>query len=170
MRAPAPAPILVLAVGNESRGDDALGPLLLRALEQRLTEEGLGAQVEFIEEFQLQVEHTLDIAGRTLVLFIDAGHRTMAPYRFYRAEPRRLDGHTSHAVAIETLLGVFDTVHGTAAPPTFVLCVAGESFELGVPPSANSVRHLAAALDFSCRLFECADPATWHALAQEGAV
>jgi hydrogenase maturation protease len=61
------APTLVLAVGNLSRGDDAAGPLLAG----RLLDTNLPG-VEVLVEFQLQVEHALDLAGRERVIFIDA--------------------------------------------------------------------------------------------------
>ena len=68
-----PKPLLLLAVGNESRGDDALGPLLARRVQAWLASTGMDSQVEVIEEFQLQIEHTLDIKDRQLLLFVDAG-------------------------------------------------------------------------------------------------
>jgi hypothetical protein len=57
------APLLVFAIGNDSRGDDALGPLLLRGLQA----EG-NTQAELIEDYQLQVEHVTDLHGRSAVL------------------------------------------------------------------------------------------------------
>ena len=70
------APLLVLAVGNPSRGDDALGPLLL----ERLQADGwdAGGQVELLCDFQLQVEHTLDLQGRSAVLLVDAARPGVA--------------------------------------------------------------------------------------------
>jgi len=64
------APLLVLAVGNPSRGDDALGPMLLEALHA----EGIDGdgQVELLGDFQLQIEHVIDLRGRRAVLFVDA--------------------------------------------------------------------------------------------------
>ena len=153
-----PAPLLILAVGNESRGDDALGPLLLRRLEAWLDAQGLAPQVELIEEFQLQVEHTLDIKGRERVLFIDAGHHTPAPFTFSQAIPCQLAGHTSHAVSPETLLGVYVQVHAKSPPPAFILCVAGEQFELGAPLSPQSEQYLQQAFEFACRLFDGQTP------------
>ncbi|MBU3737217.1 MAG: hydrogenase maturation protease, partial [Methylobacterium sp.] len=119
------APLLVFAIGNESRGDDALGPLLARRLAAELDP----LQVEVLEEYQLQVENTLDMAGRELVLFIDAGHATPAPFRFYAAAAFALTGHSTHAVSPEALLGVYRQVQGEAPPPAFILCIAGEAFE-----------------------------------------
>ena len=64
------APLLVLAVGNPSRGDDALGPRLLDALHAAGAD--LDGQVELLGDFQLQIEHVLDLRGRRAVLFVDA--------------------------------------------------------------------------------------------------
>lgn len=159
------APCLIIAIGNESRGDDALGPLLLRQLQSRIEHHGLAEQFELIEEFQLQIEHTLDIAGRRLTLFVDAGEHTPAPFSFYRVQPKRLDGHTSHAVAPETLLGIYAQVHGETPPPAFVLCIAGKAFELGEPLSVEAMQHLDAAFNFACQLLACADLQAWSLLA-----
>lgn len=158
------APVLVLAIGNESRGDDALGPLLSRRMEQWLETAGRPGKVELIEEFQLQIEHTLDIKGRELVLFIDAGKDTPAPCTFYEAVKKRLDGHTTHAVAPETLLGVYAMVHDEEPPPAFILCVAGSSFELGDSLSLAASSNLEQAFDFARRLLEKASLEAWKSL------
>jgi hydrogenase maturation protease len=67
---------LVLAVGNPSRGDDALGPALL----ERLRDAGVDAagDVELLTDFQLQIEHALDLQGRQAVLFVDAARPGVA--------------------------------------------------------------------------------------------
>jgi len=155
------APVLVFAIGNESRGDDALGPLLARRLGAELNPR----QVEVLEEYQLQVENTLDMAGRELVLFIDAGHGTPAPFAFYAAAFSAMRGHSTHAVAPEVLLGVYRQVHGEDPPPAFILCVAGASFELGEPLSATATSHLEQALAFARALIVQPVPADWHARA-----
>ena len=156
-----PKPLLLLAVGNESRGDDALGPLLARRVQAWLASTGLDSQVEVIEEYQLQIEHTLDIMDRQLLLFVDAGQETMTPYTFYAARAARLDGHTSHALAPETLLGVYVQVHQALPPPAFILCLAGEGFELGEPLSAAAALHLEQGFAFCRGLFEQPTPASW---------
>jgi hydrogenase maturation protease len=161
------APVLLLAIGNESRGDDGLGPLLLRRLGGWLDASGLAGEVELIEEFQLQIEHTLDLKGRELVLFIDAGKETPAPYTFYEAVKKNLEGHTTHAVAPETLLGVYAMVHDEAPPPTFILCIRGEQFELGEPLSSLVQERLDAAYEFCCRLLGNANLRAWARLAVE---
>ena len=73
-------PFLVFAIGNESRGDDALAPLLVR----QLLTEGINSQVELIEDYQLQVEHVTDLAGRSVVLFVDADMSCEAPFQLHQ--------------------------------------------------------------------------------------
>ena len=135
------APLLILAVGNPSRGDDALGPLLLERLHAR----GLGAdgQVELLTDFQLQVEHTLDLQGRSAVLLIDAArpgvvqgaHLTPLHPRPERPAP------ASHALDAPTLLGLALSLQG-AAPPAWMLAIEGAAFGLGEGLSPQAQRHL----------------------------
>lgn len=161
-----PKPILVLAIGNESRGDDALGPLLARRLGDWMRAANMEGRVEIIEEFQLQIEHTLDIKDRELVLFLDAGQGTCAPFSFQEARAKRLDGHTSHAVAPETLLGIHAMVHDVTPPPAFILCVAGVAFELGTPLSSLAAQHFEEAFEFCQQLFAGPAPHPWREMAR----
>ena len=57
------APLVVFAVGNPSRGDDAIGPVICGRLAIWLENEKLTERVELIEDFQLNVEHALDLQG-----------------------------------------------------------------------------------------------------------
>ena len=58
-------PVLVFGYGNLSRGDDALGPLLLEAIER--SPKAVLESVEILSDFQLQIEHALDLENRDLV-------------------------------------------------------------------------------------------------------
>ena len=100
------APVLIFAIGNESRGDDALAPILLRGLDAWLQVEGISGCCVLLEEFQLQIENTLDMQGRELVLFIDAGMNTAAPFAFYRAEASATPNLYSHALVPEASLDI----------------------------------------------------------------
>lgn len=144
--------LLVIAVGNASRGDDALGPLLLERLRAAAggradaADVTAAADVEFLSEFQLQVEHALDLVGRDAVLFVDA------------ARPGHVDGCAlqpvaadvaaplwSHALRPQALLQVFRQVEGRPPPPAWLLAIEGRGFELGAPLSAAARAHLDAA-------------------------
>lgn len=134
------APLLVLAVGNPSRGDDALGPMLADIV-QRAALPG----VEVITEFQLQVENALDLVDRERVIFVDAGIDTAGPCELREATPAADFLHTSHALSPQAVLATYQRVVGGSPPPSRILCVRGESFELGEGLSAAAAANLAVA-------------------------
>ncbi len=141
------APIVVFAVGNPSRGDDAIGPELCGRLEKWLENAGLSDRVELIEDFQLQIEHALDLQGRALAIFVDAGEGTPAPFDFREIFPSTAVAHTTHALSPQAVLQVFLQTEGHEPPPAFVICVRGESFELGDALSPAALGHVEAAFE-----------------------
>jgi len=157
------APLVVFAVGNPSRGDDAIGPALCRHLDERVQARGLADQVELIEDFQLNIEHALDLCERRLALFVDAGEQTPAPYRFARAVPSTAIGHSTHALPPENVLGVYRQTEGDEPPPAFVLGVRGECFELGEGLSSGAQAHLGAACRLLEELLDDLSPEAWEA-------
>ncbi|MDD4930348.1 MAG: hydrogenase maturation protease [Gallionella sp.] len=167
-----PAPVLIFAIGNESRQDDATGPLLLRELEAWLNSaegrqekaDGLIEQVELLEDFQLQIEHAMDMKDRQRVLFIDAGINTPAPCSFYRITAGGDPVLYSHALAPDALLKVYEQFYQEKAPDSYVLCIRGESFELGEPLTAHARTHLAAALSLVRQLIKTPGDRSWDSL------
>lgn len=137
-------PLLILAVGNPSRGDDALGPELLLQLEAA----GLSAQgdVELLSDFQLQVEHALDLADRHAVLFVDAAHPgTVAGVALYPLLPALQAPRHSHALSAPEVLQVAQGL-GLALPAAWQLALEGQCFALGAGLSPAARKHLAHAL------------------------
>lgn len=131
------APVLVLGVGNISRGDDALAPLLCERLEAWLAAEGIGG-IEVVQDFQLNVEHALDLEERQRVLIVDAAASGPAPYELRPVRPARDWAHSTHAFSPAAVLQVFHDLGLPGPPPVELLAVRGESFELGeaVSPAA----------------------------------
>jgi hydrogenase maturation protease len=136
------APWLLLAVGNPSRGDDALGPLLI----ERLRGDGVEAagDVELMTDFQLQLEHVLDLDGRRAVLFVDAAR----PGATSGATLSRIESTgtrpswTTHALRPQALLDVYRQVQDREPPAAWQLAIEGERFELGATLSDAAERHL----------------------------
>lgn len=133
------APLLIFAYGNPSRGDDALGPLLLERLEALDIPE-----VELLTDFQLQVEHAIDLQGRERVLFIDASISCPPPFAFSRLAPAKDSSFTSHAMSPAAVLQACLELYGEV-PPAWLLAVRGEHFELGEPLSPAAAANLEAA-------------------------
>jgi hydrogenase maturation protease len=152
------AAILIFGYGNPSRGDDALGPLLLEAVESRLdgrTRQMAGG-VELLTDFQLQVEHALDLAGRRLVLFADAHLACPAPWSLTPLWPAADPSYSTHAISPASVLRVYRDIRGEAPPPCFLLGIRGERFELGEGLSAGARANLDAAAGLALDL--CAHP------------
>ena len=159
------APRLVFAIGNASRGDDAIGPVLAEALRAEGWFAGANAgRAELIEVYQLQVEDALELQGRSEVLFVDAVRPpagTAAQEVSLSALQPAARGTTAftHALAPAALLEVYPRLCGTAPPPAALLAVAGCDFELGAPLSAAARDRLPRALVLARRWLDGAQPA-----------
>lgn len=152
------ADILIFGYGNPSRGDDALGPRLLEHLTEQLTPDihHTAGGIECLTDFQLQIEHALDLIGRKLVLFVDAHASCPPPYRLEQLQPATTRTYTTHAQHPAAVLRVYEDIHSQPAPPSFLLGIRGERFELGEELSNAAQAHLVAAVDLVLRL--CAEP------------
>jgi hydrogenase maturation protease len=150
--------LVVLAWGNPSRGDDALGPEFLRCAEELVTP--AIHDVEFVTDFQLQPEHATDLVGRDLALFVDASLTAPAPFALSELAPARDHTFTSHAMSPAALLAACAEALGPP-PPAFVLAIRGERFELGDAMSADARENLRQALVFYGRLLEDPTAAAW---------
>jgi hydrogenase maturation protease len=135
--------VVVFGWGNDARGDDGLGPLLLGRVSR-----AAWPDVKAIEDFQLQIEHALDLDGADLALFLDAGKDTPAPFAFAEIEPARGATPTTHALAPEAVLDVYARALGQSPPRAFTLCIRGERFELGQGLSPEASERLEAAWAF----------------------
>ncbi len=153
--------LVILGYGNPSRGDDALGPLLLDRIAD-LAASGPGP--DLITDFQLQVEHAADLEGAGLALFLDAGASCSPPWRLERLRAQQDVGYTTHALSPAAVLAVFRQVYGKEPPPAFLLTVAGESFELGAGLSKAAAAHLESAAGLMERLLAEPDAGYWQTL------
>jgi hydrogenase maturation protein HypF len=142
-----PAPLLVLGVGNPSRGDDALGPLFVERLSEALAGEVASGKLELLTDFQLQIEHALDLEGRARVVFVDASVRAAPPFEFGRIRPRRDLACSTHSLSPEAVLDTHRVLAGEP-PESWLLAIRGERFELGDPLTPNARAYLEAAVSF----------------------
>jgi hypothetical protein len=139
----------------------AIGPLLLAHL---AAQQWPG--VDCIEDFQLQIEHALDMVGASLVLFIDAGTGTPAPFSFTEVQAGGQFTAFTHALLPPSVLAVYRQVQGSEPPPAFVLCVRGERFGLGEAMSEQGLARLEAAQAFAEGLLRRPEAAAWRSQLQ----
>lgn len=151
----APLRVLIFGYGNPGRGDDALGPEVIQRLDALLASQDFpsGLEVTLLTDFQLQVEHALDLRDQDLCLFIDAHLTAAPPFVFERVSADPNPSFSTHWVSPGTLLKVYQDHYGSP-PPTYVLGIRGELFELGEPLSATAMLHMEAALAYIRTLLE----------------
>jgi len=141
-------PLLVLGWGNRSRGDDALGPMCIESLRAAV---GADADVEFLEDYQLQVEHALDLVGRARVLFVDASASCQTPFEVTTLRAAQDASITTHTLSAQALLHLFVKLRGETPPPSTLLAIRGEGFGLGEPLSDAARSNLQQALGWCGR-------------------
>ena len=149
-------PDLVFTWGNPSRGDDALGP----AMYELLLQEDF-SDVDLLTDFQLQIEHCIDLEGRKRVLFVDASTSANAAFELVRLQPEQDSSYTTHAMSPQALLSVYQQVNGSMPPPAWLLSIRGYEFGLGLPLSAAANKNLLLAFNLVKTLFDPARPVEW---------
>lgn len=141
------APVLVFAWGNPSRGDDALGPLFIEHFQALAARHPEWGEIDFLTDFQLQVEHALDLQGRQRVLFVDASSREADACSLQAIAPAKDASFSTHAMSPQAVMQVYTDIEDAAPPPCWLLGIRGESFELDAPLSEPARQALTAALE-----------------------
>jgi len=141
--------ILILACGNPSRGDDALGPILIERLSAMPdATHDAGQAFDLVTDFQLQIEHALDLQGRDLVVFVDAAVAGHEPFAFGPVIPEPVLSITTHALSPGGLLRVYQEAIGGQVPDCRLLAIRGYDCKLGAGLSPGAAANLEAALAF----------------------
>jgi hydrogenase maturation protease len=143
-------PVLLFGYGNPSRGDDALGPMLLEAIENSARVDR--NNIEMLTDFQLQIEHALDLESREQVVFVDASVACVAPFEFSKLQPEYDDSYTTHEMSPAAVLQVYQSVNKALPPPCFLLSIKAGKFELGEELSASARENLLQACAFTEKL------------------
>jgi len=151
-------PILIFGYGNLSRGDDALGPLLLDYLADKIDSN----KIEIQTDFQLQIEHALDLENRQLVLFVDASVNCKTAFNFSRLQADKDKSYTTHAMSPTAVLQVYQDIKKQTPPPCFLLSIQGISFELGEELCLQAQDNLQHAIQFTDQLLKTAEINFWN--------
>jgi hydrogenase maturation protease len=147
------ASLLVFGWGNASRGDDALGPLFVQQLRE-FAESSAGIEVDFLEDYQLQIEHALDLTGRERVLFVDASISCTPPFEVTTLHAARDASFTTHSLSAQSVMQVYRDISGKTPPACTLLAIRGTGFELGQSLGWQALGHLGEALAWGQRWLE----------------
>ncbi len=138
--------LTLFAYGNPSRGDDALAPELLHLFEH--SEAYNSKIIKLLTDFQLQIEHALDLEQTERAVFIDASVDCEKPFCFNQLIAEQDVTYTSHALHPKEILYVYEQIMHRSPPPCFLLTIKGYAFELGEPLSVEASTNLALAFNF----------------------
>ena len=156
-----PAPVLIFTWGNPSRGDDALGPALYDLLDEHKRETGELDDVDLLTDFQLQIEHAIDLEERDRILFVDASITASAPFELVRLQPEEDASYTTHAMSPQALLAVYRHINKCPPPPAWLLSIRGYEFGLGLPLTAAADSNSQAAFKYIKQLFDPSGATIW---------
>lgn len=139
--------VLVVGIGNPDRGDDGIGPQVVRALSGRLPAD-IVPHVTIIERSGDTLALIDDWAGRDSVVLVDAAAAVSAPGRIHRIDlledtlPDDVSLSSTHAFGVAAAVGLARTL-GLLPRRVIVFAVEGADFAFG----AGLSRAVAAALD-----------------------
>lgn len=147
--------ILMIAYGNPGRQDDGLGPLLAERLE-RLNISG----VDIDSDYQLTVEHALDISQADIVIFVDATMEDIEPYYFrplyFDASDADLSFST-HSISPQAVLKLSNELFQSKVT-AYVLGIRGYEFsQIAEGLSCSAIENLNKAEAFITPLLQSGD-------------
>ena len=149
-----PAPILVFTYGNPSRGDDALGPSMFDLLEVYQEKSGEIDNVELLTDYQLQIEHAVDLEHRECILFVDASASASPPYDFQVLRAAQDESYTTHAMNPAAVLSVYQQINKQDPPPSYMLTIRGYEFDLGEGMTEQASANLKQSFEFVKELLD----------------
>lgn len=138
-----PKPVLIFSWGNPDRGDDAVGPRLTALLEEKQL-----TNVELQTDFQLQIEHCLDLQHRRQVYLVDASMDADEPFRVSQVKAGRDPSFTSHALTPSALLAACEASGLEPGAKIDMLEIRGYDFELGHPITKKAQQNLDLAIQW----------------------
>lgn len=122
--------VWIVALGNDYRGDDAIGPLLIERLQTRFDH----PDIDYSWHYLLCIEDALSLPNYAHVLFIDASLKQQTSFEIQPLQASLTANMSSHALTPAELLQVFiqhvknDT---QTSPKVWLLQVQACEFELG---------------------------------------
>lgn len=135
------AHILIIGVGNVSRGDDAMGWNFVSDLQKCY-------DFDFEYRYQLQVEDSELICHYEKIVIIDASHDDLPEgYEIKICQPAPHYYFSSHAQKADTILYITNEVYGVY-PELYTLGISGYQWELDAKTTDKAQQNFEKALNY----------------------
>jgi len=139
--------ILIYAYGNPGRQDDGLGNRLIEELEKWVESNSIEG-IELESNWQLNIEDSLKISDKEIVIFVDASNEDIEDIHFSPVEPSEgKSDFTTHSASPSFVLALCIQLYGKH-PETYLLQIRGYSWEFQEGLSEKAEKNLQKALDF----------------------
>ena len=144
--------ILVYGYGNPGRQDDGLGIELVNRLEEWAIDAGL-ENVEFDNNYQLNIEDAEAIAQKDLVIFADASEEEIKDFCFSRVDGTGKLAFTTHAASPAYIVKLCQELF-QKTPQVLLLHIKGYEWAFQEGLSARAMENLDQALGFMKMMLE----------------
>ena len=139
--------ILIYAYGNPGRQDDGLGNRLIEELEKWVESNSIEG-IELESNWQLNIEDSLKISDKEIVIFVDASNEDIEDIHFSPVEPSEgKSDFTTHSASPSFVLALCIQLYGKH-PETYLLQIRGYAWEFQEGLSEKAEKNLQKALDF----------------------
>lgn len=145
--------ILLYGYGNPGRQDDGLGNEFINRMEEFIHQAGLKHDFSFDSNYQLNIEDAEEIAGKDLVIFIDASEEEIEDYCFSKVDKSTAVSFTTHAASPGYVVNLCRNLFGTS-PHAWLLHVKGYQWEFKEGLSEQARGNLHAAMNTCRKLFK----------------
>jgi hydrogenase maturation protease len=98
--------------------------------------------VDLLTDYQLQIEHALDLQGREQVVFVDADVSLEVPFAYTAVSAEMDASYSTHAMTPGAVLQVVRQIGGRQPFSCFLLAIRGYRFSLGTRFSEQAEANL----------------------------
>lgn len=138
--------ILIYGYGNPGKQDDGLGILLSEKIDAWIKE----ANISFVKvdyNYQLNIEDTVEIAEKDMVIFVDASKEEINDYCLTKVKPSDRPEFTTHKVSPSYLLNLCKVFYNKS-PDVYLLHIKGYKWEFMEEITEKAKKNLKKAYDF----------------------
>jgi hydrogenase maturation protease len=138
--------LLIYGIGNPGRQDDVLGIDFVLEMEKWYKENNVRIIIDFLTNYQLNIEDAKTIADYKLVVIADASKEIPEGYQLIRINPKPSNHAMSHFLSPGALLNLCNDLFGQN-PAMFALHLAGYKWSFGKPATKKAKANLHKALE-----------------------